>query len=88
MVAPGLARSSSTAPVARMRLPSGPLKKDSLTSSRILMLLSQASSWVMTQSQFEVCGAPTRMAVGGTSPTVFQRLSRRISRARFLRRKK
>ena len=71
-----------------MKMPTGPLKNESLTSSRILMLLSQASSWVMTQSQFEVCGAPTRIAVGGTSPTVFHPLRRRISRARFRRRKK
>ena len=64
MVPPGLVRSSSTAPVARMKMPTGPLKNESFTSSRILMLLSQASSWVTTQSQFEVCGAPTRTAVG------------------------
>ena len=45
---------------------SGPLKNDSLTSSRICTRLSQARSIVSTQSQFEVCGAPTRMPRLGT----------------------
>ncbi len=85
MVAPGLVRSSSTAPVRRMNQPSGPLKNESFTSSRICTPLSQASSMVSTQSQFEVCGAPTRMPRRGTVPAVRQRASRSRARARARR---
>ena len=76
IVAPGLARSSGTPPVARSSGPSGPRKNSFLTSRRICTSLVQASSIVSTQSQLDVCGAPTRMPLRGTSPTARQRAAR------------
>ncbi|GEP35377.1 hypothetical protein NSZ01_31450 [Nocardioides szechwanensis] len=56
-----------------------------MTSNRICTLLSQASSIVITQSQLDVCGAPTRIPLRGTVPVVFQRAARRTTRANVLR---
>lgn len=52
------------------------------------MLELQVSKREKTQSQFEVCGAPTRIPPsGGTVPTVFQRVIFKTNLAKFRRRK-
>ena len=63
------------APVARRIGASGPTKNSFFTSSLIWMSLSQARSIVSTQSQLDVCGAPTSTARCGTVPTVRHRAS-------------
>ena len=52
------------------------------------MSLSHARSMVSTQSQLDVCGAPTSTARCGTVPTVRHRASRSRRRARLRRTKK
>ena len=72
-------------PVTRSSGASGPRKSSRLIRTRAWTPWLQVSSSIATQSQLEVCGAPTRIPVRGTSPTVRQRASRRTVRAKALR---
>ena len=76
------------APVARRIGASGPTKNSFFTSSLIWMSLSHARNIVSTQSQLDVCGAPTSTARCGTVPTVRHRASRSRRRARLRRTRK
>jgi hypothetical protein len=82
MSALGLARSTGTAPVARMTGARGPAKNSFFTMIRGWRPWFQASSRAMTQSQLEVCGAPTTIPCRGKEPSVRHRARRRTARAR------
>src|SRR5450756_2203292 len=82
---PGLWRSREMPPLARNRGPSGVRMISALISTRGGTPPLHINSSMATQSQLDVCGAPTRMPELGTSPTVCQRVSRNNNRANALR---
>src|SRR5450631_153652 len=82
---PGCARSKAMPPFARNRGPSGEAMISALISTRGGTPPLHINRSMATQSQLDVCGAPTRMPELGTSPTVCQRASRNVNRANALR---
>src|SRR5450759_4497863 len=82
---PGFWRSRQMPPLARNRGPSGVRMISALISTRGGTPPLHINSSMATQSQLDVCGAPTRMPELGTSPTVCQRVSHNKNRANALR---
>src|SRR5450756_2218452 len=66
---PGFARSREMPPLARSSGPSGVRMISALISTRGGTPPLHINNHMATQSQLDVCGAPTRMPDLGTSPT-------------------
>src|SRR5665811_1459509 len=81
----GFWRSRAMPPLRRSRGPSGVRMISFLINTRGGTPPLHINSSMATQSQLDVCGAPTRMPDLGTSPTVCQRARRITRRAIALR---
>ena len=73
--APGFSRSSGMPPSRGSSQPSGPRNSSFLMSTRGVTPPRHMMSSIITKSQLDVCGAPTRTPVRGTSPTAVQRVA-------------